>query len=78
MKISLMFTPMGRAMGVAGEEAVGHGVVLAYILCIRDAGKYAKPEVDLTTSPPPPPFYHSHTLLSLYFSCIFSRSLSSQ
>lgn len=58
-KNCLMCTPMGRAPSVtqvnclAGEETVGYGTVLAYILCIRDTDQYAKPEVDNPTSSPP-------------------------
>lgn len=48
---------MSQVNSLAGEQAVGHAAVLAYMLCIRDAGKYAKPEVDPQ---------HYHLSLSLF------------
>lgn len=58
---------VSQVNNLAGEEAVGHAAVLAYVLCIRDAGKYAKPEVD-------PQHYHlsiTLTLLFLYLPSVF-------
>lgn len=57
---------VSQANNLAGEEAVGHAVVLAYVLCIKDAGKYAKPEVD------PPSITTSTTVLSLSHTSVFT------
>lgn len=58
---------MSQVNNLAGEEAVGHAVVLAYMLCTRDTSKYAKPEVDPPTLPP--------LYLLLFFSSVFTFSL---
>lgn len=47
---------------LAGEEAVGHGVAPAYVPCIRNTGRYAKPEVG-------PPI--SHLAIALTDFCRF-------
>lgn len=62
---------MNQVNSLAGEEAVGHAVVLAYVQCIRDTSKYAKPEVD------PLPHHLSialvHASLSFFF-CVLTVS----
>lgn len=50
----------------AGEEAVGHATVLAYV---SDTDKYAKPEVD-------PLHYHLSTTLLFYIILFLFTSLS--